>query len=326
MAHNVETMAYSGEVPWHGLGVKVPADLTSIQMLQAAKLDWQVNKVPAYIDMINKDGLVEKVYLDNAALVRETDSKVLDVVSSEWNTVQNQEAFEFFDEFIADGSMEMHTAGSLQGGKIVWVLAKVNGSFELFGGDLIEPYLLFSNFHKYGFSTDVRFSPIRVVCNNTLNMAIGKETGNSIKVSHRRIFDPLEVKSALGIAVERMAQYQESAKLLGTRRAKDEDVIDYFTRIFPVSAASKKAERHEKSRNAVAALKLLCEQPGTEFAEGSWWQAYNAVSYFTDHVAGRNVDTRLTSSWYGPNRRLKIEALDLAVEMAEKSGELVVVR
>ena len=313
MAHEVETMAYAGEMPWHGLGIKVPADLTPDQMLTVAGLDWEVTKSPVYIHLNG-----EEVALDHAALVRATDNKVLDVVSADWNTVQNREAFSFFNDFVAAGDMEMHTAGSLKGGQIVWVLAKVLGSFELFSGDLIEPYLLFSNFHKYGFSTDVRFTPIRVVCNNTLNMALGKEA-NGIKVSHRRVFDAMEVKTALGIAKEKMLKYKEAAEFLGSRKAKEEDIVTYFTRVFPVSAASKKAEKNEKSRNAVAALKLLCEQPGAEFAEGTWWPVYNSVSFLTDHVLGRNVDTRLSSAWYGPNRKLKIGALDTALEMAKVS-------
>ena len=322
MAHNIETMAYAGETPWHGLGVRVRSDLTSEQMLIEAGLNWEVRKHRAFAEING-----ERVRLDTAALVRSSDSKVLDVVSAEWNPVQNASAFSFFDEFIENNTMEMHTAGSLQGGQIVWVLSKIKDSFELFGGDRVEGYLLFTVYHKYGFSTDVRFTPTRVVCNNTLNLALGKEnTGNKIKVSHRVIFDALSVKSALGLAGNQMEQYKESAEFLGNHRAKNEDIIEYFTRVFPVSAASKKATKGEKSRNAVRALELLTTQPGAEFAEGSWWQAYNAVSYWTDHEAGRTPDNRLTSAWYGENRRLKIEALDLAMEMAGKSPEMVLVR
>ena len=164
MAHEIEhvngkaQMAYAGEVPWHGLGVKVPNDLTPEQMLEAAGLNWSVEKIPAYAKIDNK-----QVAIGQSALVRSFDSKILDVVSDDWNPVQNAEAFEFFNEFVAAGDMEMHTAGSLKDGQIVWGLAKVKESFELFKGDTIDSYLLFSNFHKYGFSTDVRFTPIREI-------------------------------------------------------------------------------------------------------------------------------------------------------------------
>ena len=151
MAHMIEEingkaqMAYAGDVPWHGLGTKVPNDLTPIQMLDAAGLDWTVEKIPAYAKVGGRD-----VEIGQSALVRSMDNSILDVVSNDWNPVQNYEAFEFFNDFIAAGDMEMHTAGSLQDGKIVWGLAKVKESFDLFKGDQIDSYLLFSNFHKYG--------------------------------------------------------------------------------------------------------------------------------------------------------------------------------
>ena len=143
MAHEVETMAYAGDTPWHGLGKRVIADLTPVQMLEAADLNWQVEKIPAYADVRGK-----QIYVGKDALVRSTDGRVLDTVSQDWNPVQNETAFEFFNEFVMAGDMEMHTAGSLKSGEIVWALAKVKDSFELFNGDKVDSYLLFSNPHQ----------------------------------------------------------------------------------------------------------------------------------------------------------------------------------
>ena len=205
MAHELEIvngkaqMAYVGAVPWHGLGVKVPADLTPEQMLDAAGLNWTVEKIPAYAKIDDK-----QVKIGKSALVRNRDSKILDVVSDDWNPVQNAEAFDFFNEFVAAGDMEMHTAGSLKDGQIVWGLAKVKESFELFKGDRIDSYLLFSNFHKYGFSTDVRFTPIRVVCNNTLTLSLNSSVERMAKISHRKVFKPESVKEMLGIATDKL--------------------------------------------------------------------------------------------------------------------------
>ncbi len=145
MAHMVETMAYAGETPWHGLGVQVPSDLSPAQMLEKAGLDWTVQKVPAFADIGGA-----KTNVGWSALVRSSDSEMLSVVSNDWNPVQNHEAFEFFHEYCAAGDMEMHTAGSLRDGQIVWVLAKIKESFELFKGDTVESYLLFTNPHKFG--------------------------------------------------------------------------------------------------------------------------------------------------------------------------------
>jgi phage/plasmid-like protein (TIGR03299 family) len=317
MAHMIEMvngkaqMAYAGDTPWHGLGMKVPEDLTPTQMLEAAGLDWSVEKVPAFAKVGGKN-----VAIGQSALVRSTDNKILDVVSDDWNPVQNAEAFDFFNEFVAAGDMEMHTAGSLKDGQIIWGLAKVKESFELFKGDQIDSYLLFSNFHKYGFSTDVRFTPIRVVCNNTLTLSLNSKVERMAKISHRQVFNPDDVKGMLGIATNKLAQYKEMAQFLGSKRYNDENIVEYFTRIFPVTGSNEKKKK-EVSKNAQYALDVLETQPGAKYAPGTWWQAFNAVTFLTDHVIGRSADTRLTSAWYGYNKGVKTKALETAVEMAE---------
>ena len=317
MAHMIEEvngvaqMAYSGEVPWHGLGTKVPADLTPTQMLDAAGLNWEVEKIPAFATVAG-----EQVAVGRSALVRSSDNSILSIVSDDWNPVQNQEAFEFFNDFVAAGDMEMHTAGSLKNGEIVWGLAKVKESFELFKGDKVDSYLLFSNFHRFGFATDVRFTPIRVVCNNTLTLSLNGAVERMVKISHRRQFDGDNVKLMLGVAHDKLAQYKEMASFLGSKRYNSESIVEYFTRVFPVSGSSVNKKK-EVSKNAQLAQFALINQPGTEYAEGTFWQAFNAVTYMTDHIIGRSADNRLTSAWYGQNKVLKTKALELAVEMAE---------
>lgn len=317
MAHEIEMingkaqMAYAGDVPWHGLGTRVPADLTPDQMLEAAGLDWSVRKIPAHVEIEGSS-----VAIGQSALVRSFDNAILDVVSDDWNPVQNEEAFSFFNEFVEAGDMEMHTAGSLKNGQIVWGLAKVKESFELFKGDKIDSYLLFSNFHKYGFSTDVRFTPIRVVCNNTLSLSLSSKVERMAKISHRRVFDPGNVKEMLGIATDKLAKYKEMASFLGSKKAKGENIVEYFKRVFPVTGTNENKTK-EVSKNAQIAIDILDTQPGAQYAKGTWWQPFNAVTFMTDHLVGRTADTRLTSSWYGSNKNLKTKALELAVEMAE---------
>jgi phage/plasmid-like protein (TIGR03299 family) len=301
------SMAYAGETPWHGLGTQVPADVTPDQMLKAAGLDWTVTPIPAFAEIGGK-----QVDIGRSALVRDVDNKVLDVITNDWIPNQNEKAFEFFNDFVAAGEMEMHTAGSLRDGQLVWALAKVKESFELFNGDTVESYLLFTNPHKYGWSIDVRFTPIRVVCNNTLTLSLNTQSSKIVKVSHRREFDAELVKETLGVAKEKLAKYKEMAAYLGSKRYNDESIVDYFTRIFPVSGSKK-----ELSKNAEIALEIMDQQPGAEFAEGSWWQAFNAVTFMTDHMIGRSADTRLASAWYGANKNLKTKALETAVEFAD---------
>ena len=320
MAHELEMingeaqMAYAGDVPWHGLGVKVSNDLTPEQMLKAAGLNWTVDPVELFAEVGDK-----RLATGHRALVRSTDQRVLDVITDDWNPVQNQEAFEFFNDFVGAGEMEMHTAGSLKDGKIVWALAKVKESFELFNGrDQVDAYLHFTNPHSYGQSIDVRFTPIRVVCNNTLTLSLNMKSKNMVKVSHRREFDGDMVKEALGVAKHKLDQYKEMAQFLSKKRYNDENVVDYFKRVFPVLTTKTDSEK-VLSKSAERALDIIKydSQPGAEFGKGTWWEAFNAVTYMTDHEIGRSVDSRLTSAWYGANKNLKTKALETAVEMAD---------
>lgn len=320
MAHELEfvngqaSMAYAGDVPWHGLGVKVSNDLTPQQMLEAAGLDWKVNTQPCFTMIDDK-----RIKIGKQALVRDRDGKILDIISDDWKPMQNEDAFEFFNDFVAAGDMTMETAGSLKDGKIVWALAAVKESFELFGGkDKVDAYLHFTNPHSYGQSIDVRFTPIRVVCNNTLTLSLNQKSKNMVKVNHRREFDADMVKETLGIAKHKLAQYKEMAEHLSKKRFTNESIVEYFTRVFPVLSA-KADPRKELSKSAKLAMEVLDEQPGAEYGAGTFWQAFNTVTYMTDHLIGRSADTRLQSSWYGANRGLKTKALETAVEMADAS-------
>tara|TARA_B100001287_G_scaffold253642_1_gene236470 strand:- start:3559 stop:4515 length:957 start_codon:yes stop_codon:yes gene_type:complete len=316
MAHMVETMAYAGEVPWHGLGVPVSNDLTPAQMMEKAGLNWQVREVDTFIEYNGS-----KQFTGNKCLVRETDGRILTTVGENWNPVQNETAFEFFSDFVMEGNMEMHTAGSLKDGQMVWALAKVKDSFELFGGDKVDSYLLFSNPHQYGKAIDVRFTPIRVVCNNTLTLSLESRAERSVRIGHRVEFDPSEVKQALGIAAEKLETYKDMATYLGKKRFTTDSYIEYLNTVFPRTADKKVQGKalsiDTLSRNAKLAYDSLESQPGAQFAEGSWWQAFNSVTFITDHVQGRNEDNRLYSSWFGGNQVRKRDALKTAIEFAE---------
>ena len=316
MAHQVETMAYAGQVPWHGLGVPVSNDLTPAQMMEKAGLNWKVQEVETFIEYNNK-----KMSTGQKALVRETDGRILTTVGENWNPVQNETAFEFFSDFVMSGDMEMNTAGSLREGQMVWALAKVKDSFELFGGDKVDSYLLFSNPHQYGKAIDVRFTPIRVVCNNTLSLSLDMKAEQSVKVGHRVEFDSVEVKKALGIATEKLANYKEAAQFLGKKKFNIDSYIEYLNTVFPRTAdkrvQGKGLSVDTLSRNARQAFDVIDTQPGAEFAQGTWWQAFNSVTYITDHVQGRNEDNRLYSSWFGGNQLRKKNALKTAIEFAE---------
>jgi phage/plasmid-like protein (TIGR03299 family) len=332
MAHEIEMlngqaqMAYVGEVPWHGLGVKVDDNLTPREMMEAAGLDWSVEKEDVFY---SRNGQMVRAP-KRQALVRSSDNKYLDIVSDNWIPVQNEEAFEFFDEYTKTGGMSMHTAGSLKDGQIIWGLAKVNESFSLFGGkDEVESYLLLSNPHNYGKGVDIRFTPIRVVCNNTLSLSLEGKASLGISLNHRASFDAEKVKLALNEAHEKMDKYREMAQFLSEKRYTQDNLFEYFARVFPKTTTKsgavsfdelmKQFKKGEKvvSRNAQEAMSVIETQPGAEFGAGSWWSAYNAVTYMTNHMTGHNPDTRMQSVWYGSNKDRNINALGLAVEYAE---------
>lgn len=316
MAHELEitsngaAMAYAGETPWHSLGKRVSDDLTPAQMMEAAQLNWTVEKRPLEFVVDDQRHPVANKY----ALVRSDSNAVLDVVGSGWQPTQNETAFNFFTDFVGAGEMSMHTAGSLKNGQIVWALAKVDQSFEILGGDKVDSYLLFSNPHKWGQAIDVRFTPIRVVCNNTLSLSLGQKAEKAVKVSHNQTFDPEAVNTALGIAANKLQQYEEMAKFLASKRYTADSMIEYFNTVFPVYGAAKKKQQ---SKQAARAVQVVDTQPGAQYGEGSFWQLFNAATYLTDHEIGKSADTRMQSAWYGQGAQRKVNALETAVQLAE---------
>ena len=312
MAHQVETMAYAGQVPWHGLGVPVSNDLTPQQMQEKAGLNWKVRELDSFIEI---DG--EKTLTGLKSLVREDNKKILTNVGENWNPVQNDDAFNFFSEYCMSGDMEMHTAGSLKGGQMVWALAKVKESFDVFGDDKVDSYLLFSNPHQYGKSIDIRFTPIRVVCNNTLTMSLESKADRSVKVGHRTVFDAEGVKQTLGLAHEKFAKYKEMAQFLASKKMTSDNYIAFLNEVFPRTSGQVDSINVDTiSRSAKQALSVLDTQPGAEYGEGTWWQAFNSVTFITDHVQGRNAENRLHSQWFGYNQLRKVKAAEKAVEYA----------
>lgn len=310
MVDGVAQMAYrsSQGKPWHGLGNPVSDTMTPIEMMQAAGVDWTVSKFDSFIEFNGN-----RVPTGQQSLVRDTDGKILTQVGPGWNPVQNIEAFEFFTDFVSKGDMIMDTAGSLKGGRIVWALADVRDGFTVFGGDEVKGYLLFSNPHLYGKSIDVRFVLTRVVCNNTIVVALNEKGQPSVRVNHRSLFDAERVKELLGISHRKVETYKEAAEFLGSKQYIKSDLENYFGEIFGKS----NKDNEVLSPTANRAMDVIETQPGAEFNRGSWWQALNAVTYLCDHELGRSNDTRLTSAWFGSNSKRKVDALNLAVKMAE---------
>lgn len=320
MSHELEIingqaqMAYaeSEGTPWHGLGVAVSNDLTPRQMQQKAGLDWTVEKRPLYYSGLNDTYEVE----GRSALVRSSDNKMMDIVGADWNPVQNEAAFDFFTDYVMAGDMMMSTAGSLFDGQKIWALAKIKDSFDVLPGDKVDSYLLFSNPHKYGSSIDIRFTPIRVVCNNTLSLSLGQGSKNSVKVNHRVEFNPDMVKEQLGIASSKFEQYKEVSKFLSQKRFSTEAMLEFYSSVFPHASKKDVKTVDDLSKPAQKCYGVLETQPGAEYGAGSFWQLINSVTYHIDHAHGRDQSRRLDSAWFGGMAKRKNDAMNKAIELA----------
>lgn len=324
MAHEVETMAYAYDSkskdsayqhPWHkfdtGLkSVPVNADMSPADMLKKAGLDWTLERASSFIEV---DG--EQIPTGKDVLYRSTDNKIMTHVSEGWHEVQNSVFADFFSEFCAEGSMEMNTMGSLREGKRVFALARVkDAEFSLFRGkDVVEPYFLFSNPHEYGQCLDLRFVCTRVVCMNTFVSAMNENSKLGVRLNHRSAFEPDLVKEMLEISKSHMSSYKEAAEFLSKKKFSVENLKEYYQTVFPSSAK----DEEKLSRPGKLANAALETQPGAEFGEGTWWSAYNSVTYTVDHLIGRTSDNRMNNAWFGGGRKKKIEALDLALEYAD---------
>lgn len=324
MTAAVESMAYKGEVPWHGLGNKVNGNMTPKQMMKAAGIDWTVSKREIFI----KNGSGHKKVNGNFALCRDTDDQVLSVVGNVYKPVQNEEAMDFFKKFVEAGSMTMDTAGSLWGGRYVWGLAQLNKNFKLGKDDKVGGYLLVHQPHVRGKAMVIQFTPIRVVCWNTLTFALGsslKGKGKGFRMPHSTEFNDRvkqAAEQALGLASGQMDEFKEAATLLSKKKAKTDDVEEYFFNVLkfdPKEAKTKKDGDPMVPRMLPQFQHALTHAPGQQMptALGTWWGAYNAVSYVVDHEVGKERTTALRNAWLGANARLKRRALDLALDQAK---------
>jgi len=341
MAHNVETMAWANDVPWHGLGIKVSGELTPLQMQEAAQLDWTVSKRPSYtIDAPEWSEDVGIMQTPNTFhIVRDSDNTVLSHCGRDYIPIQNEDVFKFFKRFTEAGHMTMETAGSLKNGGEIWGLAKISEDFELAGDDLIKGYLLINQPHIVGKSMTIKLTPIRVVCNNTLTMALQDSGTASFRMPHVREFgtDVIQAaEEALGLSAQAMTEFRTNSTLLSKAKAKHSDVLDYVAEIYQphMIAEYRNEQLLRESGKAIGEQAPLIERlnkfpslvvdaleqsPGANLksARGTWWGALNAVTYVEDHLRESQIEgNALHSAWFGAAANRKSKALSLALQRA----------
>lgn len=339
MAHAVETMAYAGETPWHGLGVKVEDNLTPQEMLVAAGLDWTVSKRHLFThadpDVNASDDLIG---VENySVLVRDSDNKTFGPCGPRFIPSQNADAFEFFKKFTDAGDMKMETAGSLKGGEQVWGLANISEDFTLPGDDRVLGYLLVSVSHKWGKSNEIRFTPIRVVCNNTLTMALTDSGRVGFRMPHVRALDSevfVAAEQALGLAGDRMKEFKEAAEFLSSKQFDKDSIVNYVADLFQPDLlkaqeeienmsdtrmiANRQTMVEEFKRTPSLVYQAIDQQPGAKLksSNGTWWGAMNAVTFVVDHKWGHDRDASLHNAWFGGRASLKQRAMNKAIEYA----------
>jgi phage/plasmid-like protein (TIGR03299 family) len=315
MSHEVESMMYVGTPPWHGIGVALNHPPTAEIAIQAAGLAWAVETRQLYVaDAPTMSPWNVHLRHTDAyrAVVRTDNHRVLGIVGRAWKPLQNTEAFRFFDPFVEAGAAEYHTAGSLKQGQRVWVLARLVGPpMEVAPSDAVERYLLLSNTHDGKTAVNVRFTPIRVVCWNTLTMAEADDTAPFLKVIHKGNVEGTmqAVQDVVSMAHQTFAATFHQYRFLASRQVQN--IEQYVLDVLQVP------EHQDPKPKAGPKIVQLFQATGdkTPSVQGSYWAAYNAVTAWVDHERGRPA-SRLDSAWFGDGQQLKRRALARATDLA----------
>ncbi len=276
MAANIETMFYTREKPWHGLGTHVSEAPTSGEALQLAGLDWHVKQKAVYTD----EGIIIPGYKAN---VRDSDDRVLGIVTDRYKVIQNEEAFAFTDSLLGNG-VRYETAGSLSDGRRIWLLAKLSENYVI-AGDRISPYLVFTNTHDGSGAVRVALTPIRVVCNNTLNLALNTAKRCWSMIHTGNIQDKMrEAEDTLFHAERYMDKLGEEIDRLAMQKISDREVTAYIEALVPIDdGASAMNERNVlKVRNDIRTR--YYDAPDLSGMGNNAYRFINAVSDFATHA------------------------------------------
>lgn len=317
MAHLIEQMAYVGATPWHGLGNRLNTDQPIEVWAKQAGMDWQIRETPVRFMMEGSDGFVTVgSFPENKVLFRSDTNAPLSVVGHRFKVVQPSEILEFYRDLTEVSGFELETAGVLKGGRKMWALARTGQSSTLKGNDVTNAYVLLATACDGTLATTAQFTSIRVVCNNTLAVALGSSTG-AVKVPHNTSFDPHTVKRQLGISVSTWDSFIYKMKGLGECRVLEHEAANYLRRVFAPQESSASGRINERAMAKTLSL-YQGHGKGAELAsaKGTAFGLLNAVTEFVDHERrAYSPDHRLDSAWFGQGAALKKHALDQALNM-----------
>lgn len=315
MSHLVESMAYLGQTPWHGLGNQLTSKQPLSVWLKEAGMDWSIKQSDVMFNAAD-DGLYLRHHDSAQVLYRSDTLAPLSVVSNRYKVVQPQEVLHFYKDLVQAGGFELETAGVLKGGRKLWALAKTGQSAWVSGNDNIKAYLLLATSCDGTLCTTAQFTSVRVVCNNTLQVAVNNKAG-AVKVPHSTVFDPKQVKEALGLGLSSWDGFMRNLKELSQRPISPEEAHRFFAEVLDDPCAE-----HPDLSPSKPMQQLLSLYDGAGMgadlasSKNTAWGLVNAMTEFVDHHRrARNQDYRLDSAWFGNGAQLKQKTYGQAIAL-----------
>ena len=276
MAANVESMFYTREKPWHGLGTRVEEAPTSKEALELAGLNWKVLQKPIY----TSSGIPIKGYKAN---VRDIDQNILGIVTDRYKVVQNEEAFKFTDDLLGAG-VRYETAGSLQDGKRIWLLAKLPHEY-IIGGEQISPYLVFTNTHDGSGAIKVAVTPVRVVCCNTLNLALSTAKRSWSTIHTGDINGKMdEARATLQLANKYMNCLGKEFNHLQQKKISERKVLEFIEELIPEPENASFQQKRNVARLREDMKRRYFDAPDLKDLGNTAYRFVNAVSDFATHA------------------------------------------
>ncbi|AFL72629.1 DUF932 domain-containing protein [Thiocystis violascens] len=318
----VETMADTGQAPWHRLGQALPPKQPIEIWARQAGMDWSIREAPVCFMTERAGALVAITTVsDQKVLYRSDTHAPLSVVSERYQVVQPQEVLAFYRDLAEQSGYELETAGVLKEGKKFWALARTGQETTLKGTDRVKGYLLLATSCDGTLATTATPTTIRTVCNNTLAVAFNGSR-SAIKVPHRTRFDAVAVKQPLKVAVSHWDSFLYRIKMLSERKVKNHEALHYFLQVLCQSDQPDRTVNPGLSNErALKTVQRLYEGQGRgadlAAANGTAWGLLCAVTEYVDHEKrARNHGYRLDSAWFGQGALLKQRALDKAWQLA----------
>lgn len=314
MSSLVETMAYAGEEPWHGIGNKISGQQDLETWKSKAGMNWEILEAPVrYLT----DSAASLTYPGQKVLYRSDSKCPLSVVSDRYKVVQPEEILEFYKDLSEISGFEMETAGVLKGGRTIWALAKTGQSVALKGNDITNGYVLLATACDGTLATTAQFTSIRVVCSNTLAIALSSGRG-TVKVKHSTKFNPQAVKKELGIAVSAWDDFVYRMKALSERKVNTTEAFHYFLEVFALPAGAPAYTNERAMAKAMSLYEGAGRGAELSSAKGTAFGLLNAVTEFIDHERrAKSADHRLDSAWFGHGATLKADAMNYAFQLIE---------